>query len=539
MLSLENCQPQACDDIPATMIQEIGRQLTVLTMPSGCSDRQVRTWLESCPHLIALRVRKLVAQDSAPLDLHQLTPQLERLEVSGDARNFINTPSQFRSLIETYATTRSATPPRHEVSTSDGIAMDQDSVIDGPAVSRMSRAPQSTSNATPSHGLKHPHVEALHAELNKYRDQLHRLSATRSALTVNKLDHLKHIASLLDTSGAQGITHDDYAERRYGKSGTTTLKLLRSIQPDMEDLIVDAALMSTTHLDKFITLARATVQAHRDQGHPRPLSPWDLRKIYDDQLLRQTWYRGLKLGIEQGSDVLQSGLAPRLGRVLEGYRVNDRGHERGIYARTLSPRGEDGTPALDEAFDKPMSQVIEHRVNKLTRSSGRQFPQRAFKDKTELMTQLPSWKDLSVAEQKHYKTPAAYANKQWLLFDSDYKAQKKRYGEQLENESMTQSVTQYPQVAQGFGGSDLLGGGTPGPTSRVFSYQAQLSPLDVLAPTDWVPAANMSAGVIVDNLPIQNSAALESIVMGTIFNDQITQMQAYSASELPDFEPLG
>ena len=173
-------------------------------------------------------------------------------------------------------------------------------------------------------------------ELRTKATVIHRHSATRSAANVSLEEHHRNVAGMLATENQQGrFTHDQYARRRYGQAGTTMLQQLRSIHPGMQDLIVDPALMSKTHLADFTEFAKALSNT-RQQNEQSQLSPWQMRKEYEATLPKQTWYRGLKLGTALGHRLARQGIHSRVTRTLDSIQ-NDR-NSQGIFKQTLNTK---------------------------------------------------------------------------------------------------------------------------------------------------------------------------------------------------------
>ena len=311
-------------------------------------------------------------------------------------------------------------------------------------------------------------------ELKRKAHLIHRHSATRSAANVSLEEHHRNVASMLTTQSQQGrYTHDQYANQRYGESGTMMLEQLRSIHPGMQDLIVDPALMSKTHLSDFAEFAKALSNT-RQRNEQSQLSPWQMRREYEASLPKQTWYRGLKLDEGLGKRLVKQGIHSRVTRTLDSIQSNT--HSRGIFKQLLSGKRQDTLPNLDEAFDKPIKDVIMHRVNKQERARGREFREIKL-DKRSFTKTLTPWRQLSPLAQKTYKSTTGYHNKTYAQYVEDYKERKRIHMNRQDDEAATQSVTRHRKVGIGFGGSDLFGGGKPSRTERVFNYNMTMSPL--------------------------------------------------------------
>jgi len=378
---------------------------------------------------------------------------------------------------------------------------------------------------------------ALMAEMKAKALDIQRHSATRSAATSDAETHNKYVASLLNTPG--GHTHQQFAEKRYGQhAGRAMLETLHKLGPGMEDLIADPALMSKSHLEAFSAFAGKTAKK-RGEDKLAPLSPWAMRKHYEDSLGREDWYRGLKLDDTMGQGFVNTGIQPRVTRTLDSMNKSD--GKRGVFVQLFNPRQGDQLPALDEAFDKPFADVIEHRVNKPARSEGRDYQGRQFsRNNADFQASLRPWAEVPEDERKERRLPnlESYYKQEWSRYDNRQKALKTAHGKRLEDESITQSVTQFPEVGIGFGGSDLFGGGKPGPNQHIFNYRMNLSPLEVIKPQDWVPEQRMSSGVQVENVKIPNSARLESLLIGQVPARRITGVTAHTAAQIPKFSAL-
>lgn len=378
--------------------------------------------------------------------------------------------------------------------------------------------------------------QGVMAELQSKRLQLNRLSATRSAGDNSVRDHNKYVSTLLDGSGKQGLTHNEFAQKRYGDSGTERLQTLEKLGSGMEDLITDPALMSTTHLDAFADFAGKTAQS-RSQGQMAPLSAWEMRDAYESSLPKGDWYRGLKLDTQVGRNLSKTGIDSRVHRSLNEIQANaKKSSGRGVINQLINPKAGDTLPNLDESFDKDIHDVVMQRVNKQER--GKDVPQIEKMRKSDFVKTLPAWKDLDSSEKALHSSPRAYQTKKYAEYSDDVFNKRKARGKRVDDEAVTQSITKIPEVGIGFGGSDLFGGGIPNESERVFNYKMQLSPLEHLAPQDWVPENAMSTGVKVNDKSIPNSSSLESITLGKMSARNITSTAEHSAETIPKFSAL-
>ena len=97
-------------------------------------------------------------------------------------------------------------------------------------------------------------------ELRNKSGLINQYSATRSAGSQSVEKHNRYVSSLLDSTGKQGYTHKEFAQKRYGNKGQKMLQTLQQLGPGMEDLISDPALVSKSHLASFSKFATQTAQ---------------------------------------------------------------------------------------------------------------------------------------------------------------------------------------------------------------------------------------------------------------------------------------
>ncbi len=387
---------------------------------------------------------------------------------------------------------------------------------------------------------------AMLQQLQGLSPDLRRLSVNNAFETQSRSEAMRYAASQIDVDG-----HEAYAARRLGAMGTDRLQRLRALGPGFESLLVDPGLMSRSHFDGFHQFATERMQ-QSGGGTTTSDDAFRLRDEYANKLKREQGrpvYRGLKLKNAFGTQLHQEqqqreqsgqvdqrpGLSPIVTRTLQAHRSEVMSEARrdarsnpGIIRQLVS--GQRTTlPELDEAFDKSVSDIILHRVNKGERSRGR-LEQRMSRE--EFLATQPPWTEATGLPRTQYES------RLYQSYQNRITTQNARTGRRLGNEAISQSVSYDPQVAAGFGGSKEFGGGGRLPDESVFNIHMDMSPVDVIAPEDYVSPDQMAAGVIVNNREIPNSAHLESLLLSPVQRDEISQVEQLQEADVPEFSVM-
>ena len=369
---------------------------------------------------------------------------------------------------------------------------------------------------------------AMIGQLRGVAPDLRRLSVNRAFETQSRSDALKYAASQIDQGG-----HGDYASRRLGALGPNRLQRLRQLGPGFDSLLVDPGLMSRSHFDGFHQFASQRLAQSGGGGSTTLHDAFRLRDEYSRSLGNKTVYRGLKLKHDLAKNV-QNGavkLNPLVNRTLADHRKNDPKDRPGPgIIRQLVSGQRSSLPELNEAFDKPVSDVILHRVNKTARLAGREAGQPMSRENY-LATQPPRPANSELS-------PEAYGNKLYAAYRNKEHARRKQHGKRIESESSSQSISYDPNVASGFASSELFGGGMPKDGEGIYNVHLNMSPLDVIAPEDYVPANQMSSGVRVNGKDMPNSSHLESLLLSPPQHSEISQVQHIPVNQLPQFGVL-
>lgn len=365
---------------------------------------------------------------------------------------------------------------------------------------------------------------AMIGQLRGLAPDLRRLSVNRAFETQSRSDALKYAATQIDQGG-----HGDYAARRLGNLGPDRLQRLRQLGPGFDGLLVDPGLMSKSHFDNFHQFASQRL-AESGGGSTTLHDAFRLRDEFSRSLGKQTVYRGLKLKHDLAKNIGNGSvkLNPLVNRTLADHRKKDPKDRPGPGIIRQLVSGQRSTlPELNEAFDKPVSDVILHRVNKTARMAGREAGQPMSRE-AYLATQPPRPANSKLS-------PEAYGNKLYSAYQNSEHARRKQHGRRIESESATQSISYNPKVASGFASSELFGGGMPKQDEGIYNVHLNMSPLDVIAPEDYVPANQMSSGVKVDDDVIHNSSYLESLLLSPPQHSEISQVEHIPVNQLPRF----
>lgn len=397
-------------------------------------------------------------------------------------------------------------------------------------------------------------------ELNEHATDIRKFSVAKALNKMPRVEHYKYTASQVDDMKAHTL-------KRYGKAmGRSRHSTLSALGQGYENLAVDAGLMSQSHFGKFMQFVTKAKRSGMDTS-----DPWKMREAYSKSQGRVEVYRGLKLGTDLGPPLAKQGLNPLLTRTLQGMATKppeqtlEQRRKRtkrlawpvmqaleqqrraasakknkgpGPIKQLLSPE-QTTLPPLGDTFDKPIQDIVQHRVDTYSRYRGRiplppKLDEKKYKE--EKIQEWQTLKEQNPNSVKDYKNPTVYKNKMWGQYVSHYDAKNLEQQRRLNKEDVAQSVTFHEDIASGFGGSDLFGGGAPNENERIFSYKMNMSPVDVINPADYVPKKKMAQGVKVKGKEYANDEKLESLLLTPAQKDEMQSYEAYTKAQLPTFE---
>lgn len=332
-----------------------------------------------------------------------------------------------------------------------------------------------------------PPAAVIH-ELDGKSKELRQLSMTKSVKTESHEDHLKYVASQTDD-------FEKFATKRYpGDLGADRLKRLETLGPRAQELVTDPALMSPSHFDKFEAHARKNPSA----------DPWKMRRGYEETLPTNTVYRGLTVKnteetdpkkVEAGkhlvseADIRKHGMVPQVNRTLDGNTDNIK--------RII--KGDPSLPALDEVHDKPIADVVEHRIN-----AGKRFEHLAALRQNK---QTASKK----GETLQAKKERLAHNK---AIDEEIAAGKER----ARKEVLSQSVSDFA-TAEGVTTEKLFNPQTGKGKDRIF--EMRMPPLSTMDPGEYLPPNKVPA----ESMPgVQRKPEHEQITLTHIKPEQIVDV---------------